>query len=170
MKFVYSVLCSCMMYAVKLRWSMRWPVLMWPLLEMTFPLRVTSLQLHSTSNFITTIVTECTHIKGLYVHNVHTVIASQVCVDASQGPVIVWATTHYITDNRYGTDWICYRLSTLWTSEEQTTSQFTITDGLVGPDRTSQYNFTSKSGRPGGHTPFRGQWCGLEGGVWGWDS
>ena len=26
-KFVY-VLCSCMMYAVKLRWSMRWPVLM----------------------------------------------------------------------------------------------------------------------------------------------
>ena len=27
-KFVYYVLRSCMMYAVKLQWSMRWPVLM----------------------------------------------------------------------------------------------------------------------------------------------
>jgi hypothetical protein len=35
-------------------------------------------------------------------------------------------------------------LSTSRTSEEWTTSQFTITDDFFRPDRTSQYNFTSK--------------------------
>ena len=53
---------------------------------------------------------------------------------------------------------VCGPLERKKTSEERTTSQFNITDGLFGPVELLSITLLLNSRQPRSHTPFRGQW------------